>query len=72
MRCKECTQRHAACHATCEDYQKWCTERAERKAAVNLERQAELYAIEKWENRKRQQALLKQRDRITGRKRFKE
>lgn len=72
MKCKECTQRHATCHVSCEDYQNWCTERAERKAAANVERQAELYAIEKWENRKRQQALLKKQDRATGRKRFKE
>lgn len=36
MTCKNCDQRHIGCHAECEIYQAWRTERNERKAQAYM------------------------------------
>lgn len=72
MKCKNCPNRHATCHAYCEEYKNWCAKLAELKAETKTKRQAEFYAFEKWQKQRERQAKLKQLDRTTGRKRFKE
>ena len=72
MRCRGCQERHANCHAHCEYYLAWRAEMDRLKADEIRERQGELYAIEVGKERLRRQAVLRQCDRIKGRKRFKE
>ncbi len=72
MRCRGCQERRANCHAHCEYYLAWRAEQDRLKAAEIRERQGELYAIEAGKERLRRQAVLRQRDRIKGRRRFKE
>lgn len=72
MRCRGCQERRANCHTHCEYYLEWRAEQDRLKAAEIRERQGELYAIEVGKERLRRQAVLRQCDRIKGRKRFKE
>lgn len=72
MRCRGCQERRANCHAHCKYYLKWRAEQDRLKAAEIRERQGELYAIEVGKERLRRQAVLRQCDRIKGRRRFKE
>lgn len=72
MRCRGCQERLANCHAHCEYYLAWRAEQDRLKAAEIRERQGELYAIEVGKERLRRQAVLRQCDRIKGRRRFKE
>lgn len=72
MRCRGCQERRANCHAHCEYYLVWRAEQDRLKAAEIRERQGELYAIEVGKERLRRQAVLRQCDRIKGRRRFKE
>ncbi len=72
MRCRGCQERRANCHAHCEYYLEWRAEQDRLKAAEIRERQGELYAIEVGKERLRRQAVLRQCDRIKGRRRFKE
>lgn len=72
MRCRGCQERRANCRAHCEYYLAWRAEMDRLKAAEIRERQGELYAIEAGKERLRRQAVLRQCDRIKGRKRFKE
>lgn len=72
MRCRGCQERRANCHAHCEHYLAWRAEMDRLKAAEIRERQGELYAIEVGKERLRRQAVLRQCDRIKGRRRFKE
>lgn len=60
MRCRGCQERRANCHAHCEYYLAWRAEMDRMKAA------------EVGKERLRRQAVLRQCDRIKGRKRFKE
>lgn len=72
MRCRGCQERRASCHAHCEYYLAGRAEMDRLKAAEIRERQGELYAIEVGKERLRRQAVLRQCDRIKGRRRFKE
>ena len=72
MRCRGCQERRTNCHAHCEYYLAWRAEQDRLKAAEIRERQGELYAIEVGKERLRRQAVLRQCDRIKGRRRFKE
>lgn len=72
MRCRGCQERRTSCHAHCEYYLAWRAEMDRLKAAEIRERQGELYAIEVGKERLRRQAVLRQCDRIKGRRRFKE
>lgn len=72
MRCRGCQERRANCHAHCEYHLAWRAEQDRLKAAEIRERQGELYAIEVGKERLRRQAVLRQCDRIKGRRRFKE
>ena len=63
--CKNCTDRHAGCHAECDKYQAWSKERREAKERDYDTRVCERYIVER--DKRNKNKML--REKARGRKR---
>lgn len=61
--CRNCAERHAGCHASCERYQSWHKEHIEQqrkiRSAYETENMFNTYAIESGERLKKQRRAKK-------------